>query len=141
MTGRRMPIFGALRNRDGSAAVQFAFVAPVLILMMLGIVDMGRLGLTISTMRNAAIEAARFASMHGAASSTPATVATITDFAKDRAVGVPSADIAVAVSWLPDNKSGSQVKVQLSYDFEMFISWLTPLPTIQLAKSSAMTIF
>lgn len=141
MTGRRMPIFGALRNRDGAAAVQFAFVLPVLVVMILGIIDMGRLGMTISTMRNAAIESARFASMHGAESPTPATEASITDFAKDRAVGVPSADVAVAVTWLPDNKSGSQVKVQLSYDFEMFVSWLTPLPSIQLAKSSAMTIF
>lgn len=141
MTGRISAISYALRDTRGSAAVQFAFVAPVLILMILGIVDMGRLGMTISTMRSAAIDAARFASLRGAESPTPATVATITDFAKDRAVGVPSADIAVAVTWLPDNKSGSQVKVQLNYDFEMFVSWLTPLPTIQLAKSSAMTIF
>jgi Flp pilus assembly protein TadG len=141
MIGRMSVIAGALRDTKGVAAIQFAFVAPVLILMLLGIIDMGRLGMTVSTMRNAAIEAARYASMRGAESPTPATVAAITDFAKDRAVGVPSADIAVAVTWFPDNKSGSQVKVQLNYNFEMFVSWLTPLPTIQLAKSSAMTIF
>jgi len=130
-----------LHDRRGVSAIQFGFVAPLLILMTLGIIAMGRLGMTTSTMRNAAIEAARFASMHGADSPNPATESTIVEFAKDRAVGVPSADLSVAVTRLPDNKSGSQVKVQLNYPFTMFIAGLTFFPDIQLSRSSAMTIF
>lgn len=130
-----------LQDERGVSAVQFAFIAPLLILMTLGVIDMGRLGLTTSAMRNAAIEAARYASMHGADSPTPASETTIAAFARDRAVGVPSADLAVAVTWLPDNKSGSQVKVRLTYPFTMFVSNLAPLPSIELARSSAMTVF
>lgn len=130
-----------LHDDAGSSAVQFAFVAPILILLTLGIIDMGRLGLTATAMRNGAIEAARFASLRGAASPDPATVSAIAAVAKGQAVGVPSSDLSVAVLWNPDNKSGSQVKVQLSYNFSLFISALVPLPDIELARSSAMVIF
>jgi Flp pilus assembly protein TadG len=130
-----------LHDRSGVSAVQFAFVAPLLILMTLGIIDMGRLGLTISTLRNAAIETSRYASMHGADSPSPASETAIINFAKDRAVGIPKADLSVAVAWLPDGKSGSEVKVQMTCPFTMFISALAPVPDIELSRSSAMTIF
>jgi Flp pilus assembly protein TadG len=135
-------VFRRLLHDDaGSSAVQFAFVAPVLILLTLGIIDMGRLGLAATAMRNAAMDAARFASLRGAASAAPATVSAIAAVARDQAVGVPPSDLSVAVVWSPDNKPGSQVKVQLSYAFPLFISALMPIPDIQITRSSAMVIF
>ena len=130
-----------LHDNGGATAVQFAFVAPILILLTLGIVDMGRFGLAATAMRNGAIEAARFASLRGAASAAPATVSAIVAVAKDQAVGVPPDDLSVVVAWSPDNNPGSQVKVKLSYAFSPFISALIPLPDIQLARSSAMVVF
>lgn len=130
-----------LRDHTGNSAIQFAFIAPTLILLTLGIVDMGRLGLAASSLRSAAIEAARFASVRGASSPTPATTATITQVARDQAVGVPAADMTVAVTWTPNNKSGGEVKVELRYPVKLFISSLIPLPTIQLDRSSQMLIF
>ncbi len=130
-----------LHDDAGASAVQFAFVAPILILMTLGIIDMGRLGLAATAMRNGAIEAARYASLRGAASPTPATLPAIVAVAKDQAVGVPPDDLSVSVAWSPDNKSGSQVRVQLSYTFSPFIAALIPLPDIPLARSSAMVVF
>jgi Flp pilus assembly protein TadG len=130
-----------IKNQNGSSAVQFAFVAPILILLSLGIIDMGRVGFSASTVRNAAIEAARYASMHGAASTTPATEDVIVALAKDKAVGIPADDLTVTVTWTPDNKSGSEIKVDLDYTVNLFISGFIPIPGINLSRSSAMMIF
>lgn len=130
-----------LRNNRGNSAIQFGFVAPLLILLTLGIIDMGRLGFAISSVRNAAIEAARYASLHGSSSTVPATEADIIALAKDSAVGIPQNDLTVTVTWTPDNKSGSQVKVNLAYPIDLFIAGLIPLPNMTLTKSSAMMIF
>ena len=65
----------------------------------------------------------------------------VLDAGRHQAVGVPPTELSVTVAWTPDNKSGSQVKVQLSYSFSLFISALMPIPDIQLTRSSAMVIF
>lgn len=130
-----------LKNNHGSSAVQFAFVAPTLILLTLGIIDMGRLGFAATTVRNAAMEAARYASLHGSSSPTPANEAAIVAVAKNQAVGIPQADLAVTVTWTPNNNSGSQVRVQLTYPIDLFISGLIPIPDITLSRSSAMMVF
>ena len=136
-----MTIRRIAQDDSGSSMLQFAFVAPVLILLTLGIIDMGRLGLTASAMRNGAIDAARFASMRGAASPAPATESDIAAVARDNAAGVPASDLTVAVIWSPDNSSGSEVKVRLSYTLPLFIASLIPLPDVHLTRSSAMVIF
>jgi Flp pilus assembly protein TadG len=130
-----------LQSRSGSSAIQFAFVAPLLIVMTLGIVDMGRLGLTASSMRNAAIEAARFASLRGASSPTPATETSIVAVVKDQAVGIPSDELSITVTWTPNNNPGSEVKVEVAYPLTLFISSLIPVPGINLRRSSAMMIY
>lgn len=136
-----MMIRRLLHNRSGNSAIQFAFVAPILIFLTLGIIDMGRAGLAASSLKSAAIEAARYASVRGASSPTPATTATITTVAREEAPGIPATDLTVAVTWTPNNKSGNTVKVQLSYPLKLFISSLIPIPTINLVRSSEMTIF
>ena len=77
MTFRRL-----LHDNGGASAVQFAFVGPILILLTLGIIDMGRFGFAATAMRNGAIEAARFASLRGAAGPAPATASAIAAVAK-----------------------------------------------------------
>jgi Flp pilus assembly protein TadG len=53
------------RRNDGSTVVQFAFVAPIVILFSLGIIDMGRLLWMDATIGFAADEGGRYASIHG----------------------------------------------------------------------------
>ncbi|MGR8950271.1 MAG: TadE/TadG family type IV pilus assembly protein [Gammaproteobacteria bacterium] len=130
-----------LKDNQGSSAIQFGFVAPILILLSLGIIDMGRLGFAATTVRNAAMEAARYASLRGSDSPTPATEAAIIAVAKNEAIGIPESDLSVAVTWTPNNNSGSQVKVQLTYPIDLFISGLFPIPDVTLSRSSAMMVF
>jgi Flp pilus assembly protein TadG len=50
-----------LRSRRGQQLVEFAFVAPILFLMIFGIIDFGRLFFTQMTLQNALRQAGRFA--------------------------------------------------------------------------------
>ncbi|MEM8864927.1 MAG: TadE family protein [Planctomycetota bacterium] len=50
-------------NREGAVAVEFAFVAPVLLALVLGVVEVNRMYDTQNLLATAAREGARFASM------------------------------------------------------------------------------
>ena len=73
----------------GQALVEFALVLPLLLLMLLGILDLGRAVYASHTIGNAARQAARAAVID----QTPGSVEAI---ARDHAVGV---DITVAVNY------------------------------------------
>jgi Flp pilus assembly protein TadG len=62
------------RTESGQSLVEFALILPVLVLMLVGTLDLGRVVLANDTVSNAAREAARYAIVHGsqAASRCPA---------------------------------------------------------------------
>lgn len=62
------------RSECGQSLVEFALILPVLMLMLVGTLDFGRVVLANDTISNAAREAARYAIVHGstAASGCPA---------------------------------------------------------------------
>ena len=55
----------------GQAMVEFALVAPMLFLLLLGIFEAGRFVLTLETLNHATREGARYAIIHGAGSGDP----------------------------------------------------------------------
>jgi Flp pilus assembly protein TadG len=52
-----------MRRRRGVAAVEFAFCAPILVLLLLGLWEVGRIAQVFNVMQNGAREAARDASL------------------------------------------------------------------------------
>lgn len=133
-------VFNRLFKDDrGSSAIQFGFVAPMLIVLTLGIIDIGRMGFAASSVKYAASEAARYASVRGASAASPATETEIKDYAKDRAVGVPG--VIASVTWTPDNSSGSQVTVQATYSMSFFLQSFTSIAPVQITRTSTMVIF
>ena len=63
---------GPVENEDWCAAlVEFALVAPIFFLLMLGIIEAGRFILYYQTLANATREGARYAIVHGANSYCP----------------------------------------------------------------------
>lgn len=54
------------RSARGQSLVEFALVLPILILMLVGTLDLGRVVLANDTVSTAAREAARYAIVHGA---------------------------------------------------------------------------
>ena len=59
MTGRRR------RREGGQALVEFAFILPVTLVLLVALIDIGRVVWASDAVANAAAEAARFAAVHG----------------------------------------------------------------------------
>ena len=79
----------------GQDLVEFALILPVLLLVLLGIFDMGRVTYYLSALNNAAREGARYGSLFPA---DPAgTIAAVEGFA----VGIPVNDLDVIVATYP----------------------------------------
>ena len=81
-----------LRNDNGNAAVEFALLVPVLILLVAGLVDFGRAYFTRMELENAARAGAQYGILHGSDD-----LATIRDAVR-QASEVPTADLTVNAS-------------------------------------------
>lgn len=67
----RPALAGTQRRSRGQAMVEFALVAPLLFVVLLGIFEAGRFVLNLETLNNATREGARYAIVHGAQSACP----------------------------------------------------------------------
>lgn len=110
------------RANGGQAIVEFALTLPVLLLLLVGLIDVGRGFQAYVSLGNAVREAAREASLHGADSSAPwgptANDANVTSAVRGRIAGIRTADVAVTSSWPSStNASGSEVVVGATYTF------------------------
>jgi Flp pilus assembly protein TadG len=107
-----------LANRCGAAAVEFAIVAPVFFLLVIGMIEVGRAMMVQQVLINASRVGARQAVTAGATSS--AVQSAVQDYATS--VAVPS----VSVSVTPDPaaaKSGDTMTVTTSVNYNN-VSWL-----------------
>lgn len=131
---RRLATFRLCQS--GSALVDFAFAAPILILLTIGSFDLGRAVWLDVTLQHAAKEAVRFASLRGSESLSPASDDDIKAFVRSRAVGAPS-DMTIAVSWTPNNSSGSTVRIVLTYRYASFLQAWLPIEPFHLEGSAS----
>lgn len=88
------------RRGRGQALAEFAFVVPIMMLIGIGALDMGRVVLAMDTTANAAREAARFAIVHGGtvSFSPAASAAEIKQVARDAAIGATD-DLTVTLCY------------------------------------------
>ncbi len=126
-----------MRNDSAAAAVEAALVLPLLLLMTLGVIEMGRLLFTYHTISQGAMEGVRYAIVRGATSDAPAARDGIVEFVKGRIAGINPGEVAVAVTWNPDNWPGSSVTVQVDYDFDFLALNLAP---VTLSRASTKVI-
>lgn len=68
---RRRSALAVLRNECGQAAVEFSFVLLMVIVVVFGVIEVGRLMLAYNALADAARAGARYAMVHGSWSSTP----------------------------------------------------------------------
>jgi uncharacterized membrane protein len=116
MTMRAAAAFGKIGLR-GAMALEFALVLPALLLFVLGLMDVGRLIWTQTTLDRAVEAAARCGAVE---TSLCGSTATIQSYAVGQAFGlvVPSADFSVATV-------GCGVQVSATMPFIFIIPWLT----------------
>jgi Flp pilus assembly pilin Flp len=102
--------FGA-RDQEGASLVEFALVAPVLLLVLVGILDLGRAVNAYVTVSNAAREGSHYAILHPTAA--PSAIASAV---RARVVPLDETQVAVTTSY---------------YNGSAFSSWppASPYPT------------
>jgi Flp pilus assembly protein TadG len=116
--GRRLWPANRFVKRCGAAAVEFAIVAPVFFLLVIGMIELGRALMVQQVLINASRVGARQAVIAGA--TTSAVQSVVKDYATS--VAVPS----VSVSVTPDPaaaKSGDTMTVTTSVNYSS-VSWL-----------------
>jgi Flp pilus assembly protein TadG len=133
------------RSQRGAAAVEFALLVPLLLMLVFGIVDFGFMMNRNTMLANAAREGVRAASLGGTADEVTATV--------ERALPAMAGGVTVTVSCLkPDGAacpsystgavSGGTAVVDVDYDYH----WVTPVgevfsgETQHLSQTSRMRI-
>jgi Flp pilus assembly protein TadG len=122
-------------QRRGVAAVEFAIVAPVFFLMVIGFIEFGRALMVQQVLINASRVGAR------QASTTGATTAQVQTAVESYAAGVAVSGVTVTVT--PDAATapaGTAITVETSVPFST-VSWLKPpwfLSTKTLRSSSQM---
>jgi Flp pilus assembly protein TadG len=107
------------RNRRAAAAVEFAVVAPVFFLLVLGMIEYGRMVMVQQVITNASREGARQAVLDGA------TTAEVTTIVNDYLTSGSIAGATVTVTPNPptDAEFGDPVTVTVSVPFSE-VSWL-----------------
>ncbi len=124
-----------IRRQRGSVVAEVALVLPVMMLVFLGLIDLGR-GLAVKAeLGHAARAATRYASVRSTTSSDPATYAKSAAFVRDSLHGLDSEAVEVTSAWVPANTRGARVQVSVRYTFDPIMPFL-PVQSIELASSS-----
>lgn len=153
--------------RRGQALTEFVLVLPVLLLLTLAIIDVGRAIFTYSVIADAAREGARYAIVHGnlatadgeqasGPTTTDPTGVNVVNAAEADAYGLNSADMKVGVCWgygcviNPDCSSSKDsadspsanipVTVRVCYGFQAVTASFLQIKSIPLSAQATLTI-
>lgn len=132
--------YSIIRERAGSSAVEFAYAAPVLFLIVLGALDFGRLAWITSSLDTAAREGVRYASIRGSTSSSPVTQQQVIAYVQNRVAIKATSDLTVTVTWNPSQAAGSQVTVVVAYPFNFVMASFLNLGPLQVTGTSQMIV-
>lgn len=141
------------RPHRGQALVEFALVAPVFLLMLLAIMELGRFILAYEVANNAVREGTRYAIVHGyysiapvgpttpdsACPPTTVSTAPVQNIVQQNAYTLPPAT-DIVVCW-PDGTNGRGQRVSVAADFQFRVLMpLVPLPPINIHAESTLVI-
>lgn len=133
------------QRQSGAAMAEFAVIASVVIMVLVGIMEFG-LGLfAYNFTASAANRASRYAIVRGAACTSwaaacPASADDITNYVRSLAPpGIDPGALTVTTVWTPDNAPGSEVSVTVQYNFPLDIPFI-PAAAIPLSSESGMVI-
>jgi Flp pilus assembly protein TadG len=120
--------------------VEFALIAPAFFLLLLGIMEMGRLLWVNHTIANAAREGARYVMVSGSEAQYPYSEADVKDQVQAMAPGVTIAYEDIAVVGL-GGSPGSSGSVTVDLDFQFIVAEFLGLDaTIPLSHTSTIII-
>lgn len=115
------------KERRGAAAVEFAIVLPVLVTVLLGVTDFGRVSYTSISLANAARAGAAYASMNPYSDLTQAAWTTaITSAVTDelsQSSGFNTNAVTLTATNTVEASGLSRVSVQVTYPFSTLVNW------------------
>lgn len=134
------------------AVIEAAIVLPVFFLLVLSIMEGGRMIYAYGVMSHAAREGARYAVVRGTeagqdgrrAGDAPAIATQVATYVKNRVVLSP---IRVFTTWplddggQPNKNAGQVVEVRVEYDFNTILPELLPFSSITLTSTSRTVIY
>jgi len=107
------------RNRRATAAVEFAVVAPVFLLLVFGMIEYGRMVMVYQVLTNASREGARVAVLDGATNAS--VTSTVNTYLSNGTI--TGADVQVIPNPPSNAQYGDPVTVTVSVPFSQ-VSWL-----------------
>ena len=138
MKNRHIYLMAGTRRHDGrrgAAVVEFAVISPVLILMLLGMIECGRMIMVQQALTTAVREGARAASVTGRAS---AAIDAVEEFLVG--AGVRGSNVTVALGSHGATAHGQPITVTVTVPFAK-VSWLpSPVFMKNATMSSAATM-
>jgi Flp pilus assembly protein TadG len=138
------------RASRGQALVETAVILPVFLMLLLGVLDMGRAVWATTSLASAAREAARYAIVHGGNSAAVATKQTIMDAAVTAAIAGGS-NVTATVCYGPNcsgnvdtlgasNARGQTVTVVVSSNVDLIVPSFVGRSSFNLSGSSTMVV-
>ena len=110
------------KNRRGAAVVEFAFVAPLFVMLVFGMIEFGRVVMVQQLLTNATREGARVGVLNDA--TIDEVKSRVVTYLSNSTITVATSDVSVVYAndpSLPD--SGESVTVSVSVPFSQ-VSWL-----------------
>lgn len=140
-------------HERGQSMVEFAMVSTVFLMMLFGIIEMGRALYDFHLVSNAARLGSRYAMVRGSdcvktlAGCSAATAAQIQTYVRSVSPGIPAGSLSVATSWAtgteclgsPFQGAGCTVTVTATYSFAT-VAPILGIGTIPMSSSSTMVI-
>ena len=118
----------------GQSLVEFALVLPLLILILLGILDLGRAFSAYIVITNAARDGAYYGTMHP--TETSAIIQRVLTEANGSGTSVTAADVSVSTT----GAVGTPIRVTVTHDFALLTSFLPGLTSLHLTSKAEMMI-
>jgi len=126
-----------LRKQTGQSLAELAIVLPLLLILLLGVFDIGNGFSTYIALSNASREGTRWLTIHP----TDKDGATARVYAEASSVGLSQDNISV--TFVPNKsryKAGEAVTIQITHSYPLMFGALTQLPVIDFEIESTMKV-
>jgi Flp pilus assembly protein TadG len=141
----RMRVIDRWREDRGSSLIEFCLISVMLVVVLLGVVEMGRMVLVYTAIANAARAGARYAIVHGADQTVspsgpgdPCTCPDVQNVVKNFASSglVNTSLLTITVSYPSGNTAGSPVTVTVTYPYDPLVHYFSSILSVPLGSTS-----
>jgi Flp pilus assembly protein TadG len=134
---------GFWRREEGQSLIEFALSSLIVFMLLIFILDGGRILWQYVTLSQATGVATRYCIVHGTKSSAPigsSDTAIIKQVILSAVPGISSSDLTVTATYAPDNNPGGLVTIALRYQVRPLTNLVWPGMVLTLNSNSTAVI-